>query len=338
MTSTPFNIADTPQFETLLGQEKAKKLLIKSQSNKRMGHAFLFRGPAGVGKKRTALTFGAYINCLSPTQQDACGHCASCVKFKSGSHPDLMVIEPEGVAIKINQIRSLKRSLAFPPFEARYRVVILTDTHTMRREAANSLLKTLEEPPPNTILILTAADAGKILPTIVSRCQEIPFFALPYKAVARKISQEEGVDMETALTIAALVEGSLGGAIFLLKTNLLALRREIITALIRHHADGPESVEVIFNIAEKSANLKDNLPDLFNLLRIWFRDLILYHTGASEDMLINRDLLPFFTDAARRWNIETVFDKLDRIQWAGKQLLRNCNRAHVCEMLFFDLL
>jgi DNA polymerase-3 subunit delta' len=336
--ATSLHTSDAPTFGTLIGQEKAKKLLIRSHGNTRMGHAFLFRGPAGVGKKRAALTFASYINCLAPANNDACGQCQSCLKFKSGNHPDLHIIEPDGAAIKINQIRALKQALAFPPFEARYRVVILIETSTMRREAANSLLKTLEEPPANTLLIMTADTAGELLPTIKSRCQEIPFFALPYDKVAEKLCEIADISREAASTLAAVAEGSLGQALLLLETDLLGTRRAIITALINLQPDNPESVEQVFRIAEDAAALKENLPELLNLLRIWFRDLILYYTNSPDSLIVNLDLLSTFSQAKERWKLEELFDKLGRIKLAEKQLLRNCNKGHVCEMLFFDLL
>ena len=133
--------------DSVLGQEKAKKMLRRAVRGNRLSHAYLFRGPAGVGKKTLARAFGNYLNCQNPTNgQDACASCQSCHKLKSGNHPDLLVVEPEGVSIKIKQIRELKHALTFPPFEANYRIVLITDVHAMRREAANSLLKILEEP------------------------------------------------------------------------------------------------------------------------------------------------------------------------------------------------
>ncbi|MCK4839939.1 MAG: ATP-binding protein, partial [Desulfobulbaceae bacterium] len=153
--------------DSILGQEKAKKMLRRAVANNRLGHAYLFRGPVGVGKKTLARAFGNYLNCQNPTDsQDACTICQSCRKLKSGNQPDLLVIEPEGVSIKIKQIRELKHALTFPPFEAKYRIVLITDIHTMRREAANSLLKILEEPPVGNQLLLTGDEASAILPTI----------------------------------------------------------------------------------------------------------------------------------------------------------------------------
>lgn len=325
-------------FHSLIGQEKAKTLLRRSFAAGKMSHAYLFRGPDGVGKKRAALTFAAYVNCLAPAGQDACGNCTACVKFKSGNHPDLTVIEPDGAAIKIGQVRDLKHRLTFPPFEARHRVVVLTDTHTMRREAANSLLKTLEEPPPDTILILTADQAVSVLPTIVSRCQVIPFFALPYERVAQVLAEtEEGIDAESAATLAAVAEGSLGRAALLLRKKLLPFRREIVESLLRLPAKHPDTVETVFALAETAAQFKEHLPKLLDLLRIWVRDLMLQAAGAPEAQMNSRDLLDTFPTAAKRWTTEQLAEKLKRIETAERRLLRNCNRALVCEVLFFSL-
>lgn len=324
-------------FADIIGQGKAKEILKRSVSSEKMSHAYLFRGPAGVGKKTMAHTFAALINCLSPGQHDVCGKCIACMKFRSGSHPDFMRIEPEGAAIKIKQIRDLKHALTFPPYEAKYRVVLLVDVHTMRREAANSMLKTLEEPPENTILILTGDEANEILPTIISRCQVVPFFALPYNQVAETLAIEEEISNENAATLAAISEGSLGRARLLHQKELLQARQNIVDKLLSHSPDQPETVEVVLELAESTAKLKEDLNELLDLLKVWFRDLILHVSGAP-DFVINRDLFPSFQTAAQRWNLQQLSDKLQLLSTAKKQLDRNCNKSLVCEVLFFGLL
>ncbi len=325
-------------FSSIIGQEKAKELLRRSVSQSKLSHAYLFRGPSGVGKKTTAHAFACQINCLSPKNfEEPCGVCTSCKKFRSGNHPDFLKIEADGAAIKINQIRELKHALTFPPFEAKYRVVLLADVHTMRREAANSLLKTLEEPPSNTILILTGDEASEILPTIVSRCQVVPFHVLPYDKISEALMAENELTPDYAFTLAAVAEGSLGRARLLQKKDLLSVRQEIIAQLLQLSQDQPESVEIIFALAEKAAKLKEDLEELLDLLRLWLKDLILQVSGISEK-IINHDLTPHLRDAANRWSLQQLSDKLLLIQEAKKQLARNCNRTLVCEVLFFGLL
>ena len=328
---------ETAAFRTLIGQEKAKEMLRRAGSGGRLSHAYLFRGPAGVGKKRAALAFAAALNCLNPEGGDACGTCASCRKLAAGSHPDFTAVLPEGAAIKIGQIRALKQALGFPPLEARCRVVLLAEVHTMRREAANSLLKTLEEPPADTLLILTGDEASAILPTIVSRCQVVPFFPLPYQEVAA-VLEKEGTPPAEAAALATAAEGSLGRARLLAAKELLAFRREIIATLLPLAPEDPRAVPAVLALAERAAGLKENLPELLALLKIWLRDLVLLAGGMDPSQAASRDLADLLPAAARRWPPEQLLARLDRITEAGRHLHRNCNRAAVCEVLFFSLL
>ncbi len=325
---------------SVIGQTRAKQFLTASFSRGKTAHAYLFRGPAGVGKKTCAQAFAALINCLSPVNGDACGRCSSCMKYHSGNHPDLVRIQPQGTAnaLKIDQIRELKKTLAYPPFEARFRVVLIKDIHlTMRRkEVTNSLLKTLEEPPADTIFILTGDEAGDILPTILSRCQIVPFYPLPYELVTQAL-MNDSVEQETAAALAAISEGSLGRARLLFQENLLQLRGEIIENLLYLAPGTPETVEKIFQLAEKAADAKENLEELLDLITIWIRDVMLAHKGLTE-RIINRDLARLLPAACRKWGHDSLRDKLLMIDKARRQLLNNCNRTLVCEVLFFGML
>jgi len=333
----PAPISPPLRFADLLGQDKAKDLLRRSLKQQRLGHAFLFRGPAGVGKKSLAMVFAALLNCQGPHTQEPCGRCPSCRKFASGNHPDFLLIQPEGAAIKINQVRELKKVLTFPPFEAPFRVVLLADVHTMRREAANSLLKTLEEPPEDTILILTADQAGLILPTILSRCQVIPFFPLACDLVAGRLVAEERVDPESAATLAAAAEGSLGQARLLLAKDLLPLRRELLETLFLLERETPAAVQAVSALAEKAARLKEDLDGFLELLKSWWCDLLLC-SCQGRTVMVNQDLLHLLPAACQRWSPEELLARHAQVTRAQQQLRRNCNPTAVCEVLFFALL
>jgi DNA polymerase-3 subunit delta' len=326
------------RFQYLLGHEKPKALLREAAAKNKLGHAYLFRGPDGVGKKRTALTLAAYINCKNPQEQDACGRCPSCRKYFSGNHPDLILVEPDGAAIKIGQIRELMHQLTFPPLEAQVRVVILEDIHTMRREAANSLLKTLEEPAPGNLLVLTADASGKVLPTILSRCQVLAFGPLDHEAMARVLMQEDGMEDTQALTLAAVAEGSLGRAKFLLQENLLPFRQEVVEELLLVQHDTAETVAQVIRLSEKAAALKENVGEFLALLRLWYRDLVLVESGGPETQIANKDLAQSLLDGVQHWNLKQLYEKLHRLELAERQLLRNCSRTLVLETLFFDLI
>ncbi|MFA6901035.1 MAG: DNA polymerase III subunit delta' [Desulfurivibrionaceae bacterium] len=324
-------------FAHIIGQNKAKSLLQRAVEQERLSHALLFKGAMGVGKKTLARAFAAALNCQNPAGHEPCGLCPACLKFQAGSHPDFLVIEPEGAAIKINQVRELKKALAFPPFEAKLRVALLCDIHTMRREAANSLLKTLEEPPDHTMLILTADEAGVILPTILSRCQTVLFFPLPQDEVAKILVRESGLEPESAATLAAMAEGSLGRARLLLSKDLLTMRSEIVGQLLHLEPDTPAAIQVLGELAESAAKLKEDLGELLELLTTWLHDLLLFGHGAPGK-IINHDLSPTFPAACRRWSSGQLSERLRLLDTARKQLARNCNPTAVCEVLFFGLL
>lgn len=325
-------------FGDVVGQEKAKRILQLAFSRQKTSHAYLFQGPSGVGKKSLAQAFAAFLNCLEEGRSDSCGHCPSCRKMASANHPDFLIIEPErGKAqISIDQIRELKKMLSYPPVEAGYRVVMLSDIQQtmIRKEVANSLLKTLEEPPLKTVFVLTAVEAAGILPTIVSRCQVVPFYSLPYELVCAALSAD-GLSAGQAYVMASIAEGSLGKAMELAKTDLLEIRKVVVEGLVSLFQTQVGAVEGVFALAELAAQRKDDLVDVLELLQLWIKDLMILAAGGSENFLINHDLRHTLPPASQRWSVEQLSDRLALIVESQKQLRHNCNRAFVCEVLFW---
>ena len=321
------SMADNPCFcfTQLLGQEKAKRLLRRSLAAERIPHAYIFKGPEGVGKRLFARGVAAAVNCRDGSGVGACGICSSCKKFHSQNHPDFVVIRPEKGVIKIDQIRRLTRELSYPPYESTLRVVVIEDVQTMRREAANSLLKTLEEPPENNLLILTAEASQEILPTLTSRCQVIPFTQLSIDETVT-ILVTHGIDRDAAVLLARLSEGSPGRALLFKKTDMIVLWRELVAFLSDPAVDADRDVGVLLGHAEKMAALKEELPALLGLLKIWIRDLLL---GEDRQNIV-RPLL-------KNWDSPDLLARLQAIDRAERELARNCNRNLICEVLLFKL-
>ena len=220
-------------FSQILGQERAKSFLAQVMAREKIPHAYLFTGISGIGKTTTAMALTMALNCQEPVNGDACGHCVSCRQMKSGNFPDFLSIRPEGKNIKIDQIRDLNRKLGFAPVSGRYRVIVLYQAETMTTEAANSLLKTLEEPPPGNILILKVTEPLDLLPTIVSRCQRVPFQPLPVDDMAYWLVKQKGVDAEMAAILARISGGSLGRALKMCEGDFFEKRQEWLQRLIR---------------------------------------------------------------------------------------------------------
>ncbi len=316
--------------QPFLGQKQARNLLGRGLASGRLAHAYLFRGPEGVGKQLLARGLTAAVNCAAAQGLAACGHCSSCRKFATGAHPDFLLVSPEKGAIKISQVRELIKKLSFAPYEAGMRVVLIEDIHTMRREAANSLLKTLEEPPEDNILILTADSSQSILPTISSRCQVIPFYALtPQDTVAAITRKNEELDQETAMLLARFSEGSPGKALLIQRKGLIPLWKQIVELVSDPAKSGDQYVGDFLRTAEVMAEAKEELPHLLGLLRLWIRDGLL---GLSA-------LAPLAATGGNRkdWSSDQYFAKIQAIDRAEKELNRNCNRTLVCEVLLFQM-
>jgi DNA polymerase-3 subunit delta' len=324
-------------FSSIIGQPKAVNLLTRALNGNRLAHGYLFVGPGGVGKTTTAHALAAHLFCQTAEASTPCGHCSGCIKVRSGNHPDLLTIRPEGAGIKIQQIRELKKNLSFPPFEAEMRIVIIEDTQTMKREAGNSLLKILEEPPPNNLLLLVAADSEPLLDTIVSRCQVIPFMALSAEqAVAIIQRNHPDFDAEEAEALAKLTGGCPGQAGTLYNDEVLLLHKECIQALSAKNGTQAESLEQALYLAARLAELKDGLDQLFDLLALSLKENMI--TLLSENKQTDPDVPSVAQGRAREhWNLPRLSAMVDAVDAARRQLARNCNRALVCEVLLLEL-
>jgi len=326
-------------FTEIPGQSKALKLLGRALENARLAHAYLFIGPDGVGKVTAARALAAVIFCREKPGTAPCGTCPGCLKFSSGNHPDFLHIVPQGATIKIDQVRELKKALCFPSLESDHRVILLEDVHTMRREAANSLLKLLEEPPPGNILLLTADESEPLLPTIISRCHVVPFFPLPLALTAEIIQQREpGLDNEEAAFLAFLTGGCPGMAESFDAQELLGVRKEIIENLLQEQTDPAGEVETALLLASKTADFKEGLEPLLTLLRLFFKETMSALCTPAPGKTGNHELDLEVSRARERWNLDELSDKIRAIDYAEQALVRNCNRGLVCEVLFLHLL
>lgn len=196
-------------FERVIGQKKAKQILSSAVRKDCLSHAYLFTGIHGIGKTTMAKELAMVLNCET---KKGCGECSSCRRIKQEIYPDVRIIRPDGPTIKIDDIRSLCDFIAMSSYEGRVKVGIICRAEKMREEAANSLLKTLEEPPKDSLLILTAENQYAVLPTIISRVQKIDCQRLETDEIVDYL-QKEGQSPSDALKLAEYSGGSLGKAL-----------------------------------------------------------------------------------------------------------------------------
>lgn len=319
-------------FSRIIGQSKALSLLRRALAGGRLAHGYLFTGPEGIGKSTAARALAARLLCQAKGEGAPCGRCPGCRKFAAGSHPDFVVVKPDGASIKINQIRELKRALSFPPFERGTRIVLIDDAQTMGREAGNSLLKILEEPPPDNLLLLIAADAEPMLDTIISRCQVIPFAALTEEQAAQVIRRTHPqLSSEEVRTMAKLTGGCPGRTDALHSSEALSLHKECLQALLAEVTSQPEAVEQALDLAGRLAELKDDLNLFFDLLPLFFKEVmtcILSGREPQEDHALA---------ARERWSLQRLSAMVEAVEAARSDVARNCSRALVCEVLLLEL-
>jgi len=328
----------------ICNQEKAVHRLTGFLQSGNIPHALLFTGIEGIGKKMAGLAFAMALNCQTganrqPTETriiESCGKCRPCKKIAAGHHPDVIIVEPEQSQIKISAIRDLGHALAVKPYEAMQRVVVIDQAQAMNPQAGNSLLKLLEEPPAKTTLILIAVNTYSLLPTIVSRCQQVSFKPIPEKTLAEYLVQK-GIPLEKADTLGMLASGSYAKAKSLVKTNWVG-RREWITRVIERLDGDKESgrqAALSMAFAEMLAKDRQSILDTLEFLKTWFRDMAVVKSGSEN--VINKDLLSRVRQTAQRYSISAMLSHIDRLETARKKIEANANIRLTLDVMLMTL-
>jgi DNA polymerase-3 subunit delta' len=321
-------------FRDLIGQERAMRVLQRGIATGRTAHAYLFAGPEGIGKRTAALALAQALNCQQgDAVDDGCGICQSCRKITRGLHPDVQVVEPEGATLKIDQIRTLEADAAMRPYEGRRKVFILQDADKITEQAANALLKTLEEPPGWTVLVLLASTPSSLPLTIVSRCQIVIFStigpdALEAYLVARGIGQDQ------ARLIVSCSGGSIGRALRQGTAAMASSRDLFLAGLERGFRDGPSA---LIDLAEREAKDREGLRHDLECLSAWVRDLMIAKVSGRRDWLINQDRREEIARQAEGLPLNAILDALRIVHGAMDGLTRSANPRLSLEDLLLQL-
>ena len=318
-------------FEQILGHERQKEILHRALAHGRLAHAYLFSGPDGIGKRLMALALARAVVCH---EQRGCGDCVACRKIDHHNHPDLHILEPQGTSIKIEQIRVIQRELSLKPLEAPRKICLIDQAELMTVGAANALLKTLEEPRGDTLLILISAQPNRLLETIRSRCQQLPFNRHPLERIQNELEQQLDIAPEEAHILAALSEGSFKKAFGKDRDLYLEQRRNLLKTLTGLSTG---SILPILEFAEELASEKTALPDILEIFQVFYRDILLKLHGGPTDQLVNRDLLEKIDRVAGKETLKGVLEKLEALSAANRQLDRNVNRLLAMEVLLLRL-
>ena len=325
-------------WENILGQREPKRRLRRLLETDRLPHALLFSGPEGVGKRRTAEALAAALLCSSPAAGHPCGTCESCRAFSRGIHPDFFFVVPEAVgkgarSIRIEAMRALGSALARPPELAPRQVALIDDAQRMNEAAANSFLKTLEEPTGDVVFLLVTGMRAALLDTVVSRCLEIPFGPLALPELS-EVLRRHGVEAEEAAALAALADGSAGRALALYAEGALRRREEAVSLLARLPQIPPLS---LWAEGKKWGALsREEAGEWLRSLRLTLRDVLALYGGATP--LYSVGLEAPVAEIAARFSEARVFSMLADVKEAERRLLSsNVNIRLLVEALLLSL-
>lgn len=319
-------------FSDILGHERIVEVLRRSLRTGKTAHSYLFEGISGSGRKKTALALIQALFCRV-LPDDACGECPSCRKVAGGNHADIHFIEPlpDKRDISIDQLRALQRELSLRPYEATRKACIMEPAERMSVNAANSLLKTLEEPPGNALIILLTENSGMLLPTIRSRCQLIRFSHLSPEHL-RTLLERTGIASETAALLALMSGGSMQNALEL-DDEALAARREVVLSLLDKL--DINRIGTIFDSSEQLSGNRDETIELLDMMISFFRDAV--HLAAGSGDIMNRNLRPAIESISMRRSFRDNLELLNRICETRQTVQRNANPKLALDNLFMNM-
>lgn len=317
-------------FKDVLGHSKPIELLQRAIKNDKVVNSYLFLGNEGIGKEWVAIQFAKALNCLDGEAErgDCCDHCLSCKKIDDHLHPDVLILEPEGQTIKVDQVRQMQRDLAYRPYEGKRRVCILTAADRMAPNMSNTLLKTLEEPPLHTIIILLANHPRFILPTILSRCQQIRFNPLPIPLVSKWLMERKGFNEEEAHLLASLSEGSPGKTLEIQEEIRQIPRRDLLKGWMGLKRPSFEEME---SWIESLPSQRENLLLILEVSKTLLRDLIMVKTLKDSSKLIHSDLLQEMESMAPQWGLPTLMNRMKILHQTVLAIKGNANTTLALE-------
>jgi DNA polymerase-3 subunit delta' len=313
----------------MIGHQAQEEQMKEAIRSKRVAHGYCFEGPEAIGKKKMAFNFAMDLLCQQG--ESHCGICHSCQMFAAGNHPDFHVYMGEGRSIKREQAETAIHELQIRSYEGGYKIFLFDDADKMTASAQNALLKSLEEPPEQTVIILVTANPQALLATIRSRVQAIRFYPVEEAELVIGL-KKRGVDSETATTLARLSEGRPGHALSLLESKeFQALQEASEQALL--YLLSPQSLQIVPFLAlfEKR---KEETDAILNDFLNFFRDVLVMKTTRDDRRILNPTRRIQVKETARRVSERAIYGIIEQIIQTKEQLRRNLNLTVGLQQMF----
>ncbi|MFC2067534.1 ATP-binding protein [Chloroflexota bacterium] len=331
----------------VVGQNRAVSLLQRSLEKGSLSHAYLFVGPPHVGKMTLALNLAQTLNC--DATEPPCGECVSCQKTASAKHPDVQTIglatnnsttevKPR-VEISIEQVREMQHSASLPPFEGKYKTFIINGAEQLSIEAANCLLKLLEEPASYIVFMLLTTNERLLPATVLSRCQRLELLPMATTDIEATLSDGWGIEPQKARLLAKLSHGHLGWAMLTTTNNDLLQQRDEMIDKLQNIMDGPNYEERFAYarlLASQFSQRRDIVQEVLTLWLEWWHDLLLINTGCPG-AITNIDYEAILVDTAKGYDLTQIKTMIISIQAASQQLKQNANPQLVLEVLMLRI-
>ena len=338
-----FGVSDFSIMWQTVGQDRALSLFQNSLKRGSMAHAYLLVGPAHVGKMTLARDLACALNCESA--EAPCGECPSCLRIMSGKHADIQEIAVGKLGadgkpmteIGIEEIRQLQHSASLPPFEGKFRVYIIDGADTLSIEAANCLLKTLEEPAANVVFFLLTTREDLLPETVLSRCQRVELVPLPSPRIESALVERWCVPPERATLLARLSHGSLGWALGATDQGTLDQRNELVEQLIETaDADLETRFAYASQLATEFGQSREKVQEKLSVWLDWWHDLLLVKTGL-ENLVTNVDKTDTLSRMAAELSLEQIRSSIEAVTGASEQLKLNANPRLALEVLMLSM-
>ncbi len=322
-------------FTDIIGQKEVIESLTRSLSEGRIGHAYIFSGPAGIGKRTIARIFAGLLLCDDPQNGSACGRCRPCLMMENDSNPDYHSISADGLSIGVDLVREIQSDAVLKPMYSKRKVYIVEEAAILTEQAQNCLLKTFEEPPGYVVVMLLTTNYEKLLETVRSRAQHLKFRKYTREEVYQALMLRYGSDDGMFELAADYSDGNIGTALDLAESGDFSKLRDQMLELLPGAAQG--KTRSVLELSSFMDTYKDNVDMLLDIMLLYYRDLLVMSETGKENLLINSDKKDIILNNARKYGNDRLISSIEAIGASRRALKQNASYQLVIDNLLIKL-